>query len=303
MPPEARSSCCATLGSSAAEQLRISWRRGALAPGRCRARVGLRHRQHALDGARQLLGRGRLGKAGAVRNLVVAHAAGGNIAGQNDDGKLATQHLPYLRCKLQPVQFPGKFVVRQDEVRLKRMLLQQCQSRSAVACHDRIVAVDLEQFLEQLAHLGIVLHDQDEAAAAIAGTDVRVPVSRILPRSGIGRFRPDIDGKDRTLSRDRSHTYAMAEQFRQALHDGKPEAHAAVGQPCRIVELAILLEDRLQFGRRDAYAGVPHLDAQASRPPAAAEKDLAVQRVFEGVGEQVAEHLLEQARIAVDRKT
>src|SRR5467141_3353977 len=58
------------------------------------------------------------------------------------------------------------------------------------------------------------------------------------------------------------------------------------------------LEYRLQLSRGNAYPGVPHLDAQLVAAPAAAEQDLAPFGIFYGVRKQVAERLLEQARIA-----
>ena len=50
------------------------------------------------------------------------------------------------------------------------------------------------------------------------------------------------------------------------------------------------------FGNADP--GVPDLDAQLVAAPPAAEQDLALIGVFHRVREQVADHLLEQARIA-----
>ena len=50
----------------------------------------------------------------------------------------------------------------------------------------------------------------------------------------------------------------------------------------------------------NADAGVPDLDADRAVAPAAAEQHLAALGVFQRVRQQVADHLLEQARIAVD---
>src|SRR6202035_2478453 len=66
----------------------------------------------------------------------------------------------------------------------------------------------------------------------------------------------------------------------------------------RVVKLMEFLEDRLQLSRGNAYPGVPHLDAQLVAAPAAAEQDLAPLGIFDRVRKQVAERLLEQARIA-----
>ena len=94
----------------------------------------------------------------------------------------------------------------------------------------------------------------------------------------------------------------VAEQIRQAMHDGKTEAEAAAALTRGVVELVILLEDRLQLPGRDAIAGIADLDGEAASAPPAAEQDLAALGVFQGVRKQVADHLLQQSRIAAYRK-
>ena len=54
----------------------------------------------------------------------------------------------------------------------------------------------------------------------------------------------------------------MAKQIPQALHDGQAEAEATAALARGIVELMVLLEDRLKFLIGNADAGVPDLDAQ-----------------------------------------
>ena len=100
----------------------------------------------------------------------------------------------------------------------------------------------------------------------------------------------------------RADAYPMAQQIPQALHDGETEAEAAAAFARGIVELMVLLEDRLKFLVGDADSGVPDLDAQHSLAPTATEQHLAAPGVFQGVRKQVADHLLEQTRIAVYRK-
>ena len=94
----------------------------------------------------------------------------------------------------------------------------------------------------------------------------------------------------------------MAQQIAQALDDRQAQAEAAAAFARGIVDLMIFLEDRLQLRFRDADAGVPDLDAQLSAAAAAAEQHLAALGVFQRVGEQVADHLLEQPGIAADRQ-
>ena len=85
----------------------------------------------------------------------------------------------------------------------------------------------------------------------------------------------------------------MAQQIRQALHDGETEAEATVVLAGRIVELMEFLEDRVKL-----LSGMPvpvsqTSDAQLVAAPPAAEQDLAALGVFHRVREQVADHLFE----------
>ena len=85
----------------------------------------------------------------------------------------------------------------------------------------------------------------------------------------------------------------MAQQIRQALHDGETEAEATAALAARIVELMELRENRMKLLFGNADAGVPDLDAQLVAAPPATEQDLAALGVFHRVREQVADHLLQ----------
>ena len=65
-----------------------------------------------------------------------------------------------------------------------------------------------------------------------------------------------------------------------------------------VVQLMVFFEDRLQLRLGDADPGVPDLDAQFSLAATAPDEHLAALGVFQGVRKQVADHLLEQTRIA-----
>jgi len=62
-----------------------------------------------------------------------------------------------------------------------------------------------------------------------------------------------------------------AEQPAKALHNGKTQAKAATSFPCRIIELVVLLEDRVKFLIGNADPGVPNLDAELSLAPTTTE--------------------------------
>src|SRR5271169_3794373 len=64
----------------------------------------------------------------------------------------------------------------------------------------------------------------------------------------------------------------------------------------------VLLEDRLKLLVGNANSGVPDLDAQHAFASTATKQNLAALGVFHRVGQKVADHLLEQTRIAVYRE-
>ncbi len=68
-----------------------------------------------------------------------------------------------------------------------------------------------------------------------------------------------------------------------------------------IVELVILHEDGPEVGFRNADSSVPDLDAQHPAATAAAQQNLAGPRVLDRIGQQVAQHLLEQAWFSLDQ--
>ena len=88
------------------------------------------------------------------------------------------------------------------------------------------------------------------------GVHVRAPAPLLRPR--------DFDGEDRALALERADAHAMAQKISQALHDGQAETKAAAAFARCIVELMVLVEDRLVFVLGYADAGVPDLDAQHS---------------------------------------
>src|SRR2546423_623829 len=92
----------------------------------------------------------------------------------------------------------------------------------------------------------------------------------------------------------------MAKQVGETLHDGKAEAETTRALASRIVELVELFEDRLNLLFGDTDTGVPDLDAQFVTPAPAAEQDLAPVGILDCIRKQIADHLLEQAGIALD---
>ncbi len=101
----------------------------------------------------------------------------------------------------------------------------------------------------------------------------------------------------------RTNMHTVAKQGRQALHDRQSEPEAAAAFTRGVVELVIFVEDQLEIMIGDADAGVPDLDPEYLPMPATSEQHLPTLGVFQGVRQQITDHLLEQARIAIDRET
>jgi hypothetical protein len=116
------------------------------------------------------------------------------------------------------------------------------------------------------------------------------------------RWDEDLDGEDRAFAQVGANADLMTQQNPQASNDGEPEAEAAAPFTRGVIELMVFLENRLKFRIGDAHPGVPDLDAQHSFAPTATEQHFAVLGIFQGVRKQVADHLLEQTRIAAYRK-
>ena len=74
--------------------------------------------------------------------------------------------LPQLRGELEPVHAVRQIVVCKDEVRSDRPSRHQFQRGDAVGRCCGAMAFVLEEELEEFAHFGIVLDDQDRASAA-----------------------------------------------------------------------------------------------------------------------------------------
>src|SRR3954452_13538070 len=97
--------------------------------------------------------------------------------------------------------------------------------------------------------------------------------------------------------------YTVLKHNAQALNDGETESQPPLPFTRGIVKLMILLEDRLKlpFGNTDPR--IPDLDAEILSTTAAAKQHLAVRGIFQRVRKQVADHLLQQARVAVYHDT
>ena len=135
-----------------------------------------------------------------------------------------------------------------------------------------------------------------------AGCGLRVRLRQVQ------RERAALAGRARQLD-------LAAEQSRQFAADRQPQARAAVLAAGRAVGLLERLEDDLLLLRRDADAGVADAERDhaaaaverlvvrrpaVDRPGSMSQRDLALVRELERVGEQVLEDLLQPLRIGLD---
>src|SRR6185437_1353199 len=146
----------------------------------------------------------------------------------------------------------------------------QLERAPPVCRRRRIVAFLGEKASQHLAHVGFVLDKQDHAAAA--GTLCRFVMVQRLRLYGLPPSERHFNRENRSLPETRADVDGMAQQIRQALHDGEAEAEASVALSGGIVELVKLLEDRLKLPFRDSRPGIPYLDAQRVAAPAATEQ-------------------------------
>ena len=165
------------------------------------------------------------------------------------------------------------------------------------------MALCRKQQREQFTHVRIIFDDEDRAT--LPGNGSRMSSGVSIRRRHYRGFdavcrQRNLDGEDRAFAELRAHIHLVAQKCNEPLHDREAKTKATAALAGFVVELVILLENRLQFSVRDADACVPDLDAERAATPPAAQQHFARPRVFDRIGQQIADHLLQQARIGVD---
>ncbi len=196
----------------------------------------------------------------------LAQGTGRYVAGENNGRDMAKKLFLELRDDLEAVHAVRQIVVCEDEIGSDRPLRHQVQRRDAVGRRCDAMALVREEELEELAHLRVVLDDQDRPGVA-SGLNARV-IRAVAGALELGcrraRWAHHLDGEDRALAGLRADPDPMAQQLPQALHDGEAQAQAPAPFAGGIVELMVLVEDRFELVLGDADSGVPDLDAQHS---------------------------------------
>src|SRR5579872_1520830 len=128
-------------------------------------RYGARRWEEALDGLGQLLQPHRLVQLHAIVTRDIAQRACRYVAGQDNDGD-ATMKLRAQRLdNLEPIKTLRQIVVGKDEIRLDLVSRNEIERGDPVRRRRGMAALVLEQESEKVAHLGVILDDQDGACA------------------------------------------------------------------------------------------------------------------------------------------
>lgn len=90
----------------------------------------------------------------------------------------------------------------------------------------------------------------------------------------------------------------MIEETGQPVNQGQAEPQALAGIALRVRDLVELLEDEGLLLVRDAHAGVPDFDAQPAAGRAHPDQHAALPAVGNRIGDQIADHAVEQGGIA-----
>ncbi|MNV95170.1 hypothetical protein D3C71_1900350 [compost metagenome] len=92
----------------------------------------------------------------------------------------------------------------------------------------------------------------------------------------------------------------MPQQLGRAAHDGQAQAQPFAAVAFRVAQLMEFPEHALLFGRRNAYAVVPHFYAQLSGHAPAPDQHTAARGVRDGVADQIAQYAFQQHRVGPD---
>src|SRR5690606_18197717 len=221
-------------------------------------------------------------------------------------GDYVHRHVAVLGQAAQAAEYLPAADVRQQDVEHHRdeaLALQQADGLLAAAAVHAGEAVGLGLLGDHRGEVGVVLDDQHGRAAAAALWRRR---QRVLgrPRRLQGRHRQAHD-EARALPRCALQGDVAAQHLDQLAGDGQPQAGAAEAPTGGAVDLLEGLEDPLVLGRVDADAAVADdelqglaLLVQGYRRAVYGQLHFAVLGELEGIGQQVAQDLLQAPAVA-----
>ena len=242
----------------------------------------------------------RFGQAGVhLHVLQLAH-----LADVPDGGQHHHQRVPVLR----PLRDGGShraavhlrhMVVEQHEVEGPPRAASLVERRERLRPRSVVGARHLpagELLLQNAAVDRIVVDHQDAQAAQIAHR-------RCRGRRILVEHQRDGEPEGRSPAFLAAHPHRPAHQSHQLLRNREAQAGAAVFARSGAVHLGELLEQPAKFLRRDADAGVFHLDphlrgVRSLVEAVDADDDMAVVGEFDGVARQVDDDLPQASRVA-----
>src|SRR5215831_4236143 len=111
----------------------------------------------------------------------------------------------------------------------------------------------------------------------------------------------NFNGEARAFARRRAHINLMVQDFSQSPDDRKTQAEAATRHA--LCPLIVLLEDVRQLIVGNADAAIPDFDANLVAGASAAQQYLAAIGVSNRIRQQISDHLLQHAPVALDHES
>ena len=242
---------------------------------------------------------------------IARNVAGRYVTGQDDDRNVALEALraQFRRRVRRPIHPVRQVVVRQDQVGTDRMP-RATRSSACDAVRRRRWCDGLRpssRIASRSRTSGSSSIDQNRAGAmSVVSRAAQWPPGpsgwpQLVVASAHGNARPR--WRTPTLAQMRAHADAMAQQFAKTLHDGQAQP-----EPAAVVRARHCRADgtpRRSPGarRRECRCRCPRSRCSACRSRRRQPSSTLPRRVyFSAFDKQVADHLLEQARIALDRQ-
>jgi hypothetical protein len=171
----------------------------------------------------------------------------------------------------------------------------QASAPAPPARRQNAIAVQAQERGEGLDLRRVVFHQKNDRRLRFGVVVVAPQFAGPLGEIRVG----DHQREHGSLAGIRPHVDLIPEQISEALHDVEAESKAGSSRAI-LVDAVEFIEYRLEVGLLNADAGVPDLDPQDVPSPPATDQDSSLVRIFDGVGQKIAEHAGQQAAIAGD---
>ena len=173
-------------------------------------------------------------------------------------------------------------------------LTQVPQRLLAGRCRHDPIALQLKQCAQRVTLKRIVFDQQDYRRRRLVGHALRQkrPLRRAVAQC-------DHQSEHRSLAGHGPYFHRVAKKLCETLYDVQPQPQTGPAgvRPVYPIEL---LENGVELVRRNADAGIPHLDPQRVAPMPAPYENLTMIGILDSVRQQIAEHACEQSAITAD---